>query len=360
METVSDCESRTSRWLVRGLVAGPALPSGRVKLGGLCRIRSITDNESRKLKRQAGLRYFNEDFDDSRVGCPVVVSTEMLVSRVFSRHELSVVVEAPDSYLALDVAEEARRQLGALALAVGAQRYRFVASFAEKRPGPGGWDEQKHISSPEGPLNLYRSGKLRPDQIEYAKKLLALSNKRKVDKAFGFMRNAWRLGDVPLLDPTIHRAILLNCYLVLETASNDVTKDWRGANRADTLKKQGSIVDELATKLAGTKNLSGRIAGVEDAYKRLQRANRYYQDLKIETAGRLMGVEDTFVELAIELGKLRNRQLGHTGSAEGGELLEWVYENDDSRSISQGSNFGKGELAAMAYLKAYLAYVDTA
>ena len=50
-----------SKWHVRGLVAGPALPNNGIRFGKSCRIRRIAEQESQKLLYSAKQRLMNLD-----------------------------------------------------------------------------------------------------------------------------------------------------------------------------------------------------------------------------------------------------------------------------------------------------------
>lgn len=94
---------------------------------------------------------------------------------------------------------------------------------------------------------------------------------------------------------------------------------------------------------------------MREAHRELQRADRFFQNLKLKTAGETLGVEKKFVELAVELSELRNKKLNHPGSVGAEDLNEWIYKPDDPRLSGDPGHFGKGELTAMTYLKAYAA-----
>ena len=137
-----------TKWRVRGLVAGPALPRGALKLGKWYRIRRITGQESRELLQRANQRLLNPDFLAAQFGYPQVFSAEMpLTAIVHSKYELSVTVDAPNEIRAFEKAEEeGNRCLGMLALTVSIQRYRFYPSVANKLPGPNGPDTRNYTS----------------------------------------------------------------------------------------------------------------------------------------------------------------------------------------------------------------------
>jgi hypothetical protein len=345
------------KWRVRGLVAGPALPNGGIKLGSSCRISRITDQESQRLASKARQRLADfEGLMAAQFGYPDVFSVEMpITASVFSKHELSIVVEATDENDAFTKAPiEVDRCLGALALAVGTQRYRFYPSLAKRLPGPSGLDKREYAHSGLGSVTEYEKQRLRKNSLSYAQALLGMDEKDEVfEKAFGFLRAAWRLKDIPLGDPVVQRAILSNCFLVLETISNSVTREWKRHNKENTLAEQGLAVDALQESLERVESVSKRVAAVREAHTQLQRAERHFQDLKLETAGQKLGVEGRFIDLARELNRLRNRHLGHAGSTSSEELEEWIYKSNDPRLLDDTGHFGKGELTAMAYLKAY-------
>lgn len=239
-----------------------------------------------------------------------------LTALVHSKYELSVIVNAPNEREAYEKAEEeADTYLGALAFAVGVQKYRFYPSVANKLPGSGGVDTRNYSSTGGATATVYESKTLHTQDVEFAGTVLDLTSTDKVfERAFGFLQSAWRLGTVPLHDPAIHKAVLSNCFLVLEAVSDAVTKQWRKENKGSTLAKQEQIVDDLREKLNSTGRDSTKVTAMREAYKALQRAERYFQDLKLETAGQILDVEEKFVELAKDLGELRNRHLGHAGS----------------------------------------------
>jgi|ERR671932_1461718 hypothetical protein len=116
------------KWRVRGLVAGPALPDNGIRFGKSCRIRRIAEQESQEHLYSANQRLMNLDLVTAQFGSPEVFSVEMpLVARLYSKHEMSITVHAPNDPLAFDkVEKEAARYLGGLA--IGSQRYRFYPS----------------------------------------------------------------------------------------------------------------------------------------------------------------------------------------------------------------------------------------
>lgn len=136
-----------------------------------------------------------------------------------------------------------------------------------------------------------------------------------------------------------------------------VTKEWRKKNRESVLLKQEAVVESLQNELNATANPPDKVPAVRDAYKDLQRAELFFQDLKLETAGLILALEERFVSLAKELGKLRNRHLGHAGSTGSAQVADWIYKSDDPRLLGDPGHFGKGELTAMAYLRAYVDHV---
>ena len=166
---------------------------------------------------------------------------------------------------------------------------------------------------------------------------------------------------MPLTDPAIHKAVLSNCFLVQETVANEVTKDWRKSNKEATRVRQETVVHELAEKLkelGGTDDVQKKVAVVCEAYRDLQRADRFFQNLKLKTAGRMLGVEKRFVELAAELSELRNKKLNHPGSIGAEDIDEWIYKPSDPRLSGDEGHFGKGEQTALAYLKAYATHLE--
>jgi hypothetical protein len=342
------------------LVAGPALPKGELKLGA-CRIREAGKQKRQDLVHMAQERLIDLDYLAAFFGHPDVFSAEMpLTALVHSKHELSVVVDAPDENSAyLEAEKEVTTFLDVLALAVGVQKYRFYASVANRIPEPGGVDTRNYMSTGISQATIYESMNLRAEDEEYARTLLGLAEQDKVfERAFGFLQSAWRLGNVPLVDSAIHKAVLSNCFLVVEAVSDAVTKGWRKENKKSTLSDQELIVDNLREQLNSIESASKAVAEVREAYKDLQRAERYFQDLKIDTAGSMLGVEKRFVELAKELSKLRNRHLGHAGSTGTKDLDDWIFKSDDSRLEGDPGHFGKGELTAMAYLNGYVAHIN--
>jgi hypothetical protein len=270
-------------------------------------------------------------------------------------------VYAPNEPLAFNKAhEEASRYLAALALAVGIQKYRFYPSVANNLPKAGGLDTRDRGSTGIATATVYQSERLHIGDVAHARTLLELGGKDKVfERAFGFLQAAWQLRDVPLADPAIHKAILSNCFFVLEAVSDAVTKEWRKKNKKDIFSQQELAIDDLRQNLNDNKGASKKVKAVKVAYRELQRAERYFQDLKLETAGHILGVEDKFISLARELNNLRNTRLMHAGSTGMKELETWIYKSDDLRLLGDPGHFGKGELTAMAYLRAYVAYVPS-
>ena len=122
--------------------------------------------------------------------------------------------------------------------------------------------------------------------------------------------------------------------------------------------RQRTVVDELAEKLeelGSGADVQKKAAVVREAHRDLQRADRFFQDLKLKTAGETLGVEERFVQLAVELSELRNKKLNHPGSIGAEDLDEWIYKPSDPRLVGDEGHFGKGEQTAIAYLKAYAA-----
>jgi hypothetical protein len=105
-------------------------------------------------------------------------------------------------------------------------------------------------------VTVYENETLPTSAVDNAKALLRMERMDKViERAFGYFQAAWRLSDVPLDDPAIHKAVLSNCFLVLETISEVVTKGWREQNKADILSKQSEVVDGLNEKLDRTEGV---------------------------------------------------------------------------------------------------------
>jgi len=117
-------------------------------------------------------------------------------------------------------------------------------------------------------------------------------------------------------------------------------------------------LDRLRENLGGVESVPEKVAAVREAHTALQRAERHFQNLKLETTGQTLGVESRFIDLVKQLNKLRNKHLGHAGSTGSEELEEWIYKSNDPRLLGDPGHFGKGELAAMAYLNAYAAHIS--
>lgn len=355
-------EKPTNKWLVRGLVVGPKLPKGSLKLGRSCRIKRITQGEvEAHLRRAAQIRVDPLSILRQQFGPVGALSLTPPISHYTeSRHELSVTVIAPNPPLAASKAlDEADEHLAALTLAISGQRYLFGPTIIEKLPDASGVHTQQHLASGLGIAGVYYPEALGRDDEQYAKTLLGLSDEDTTfGRAFGYLRAAWRLRDVPLEDLAIHKAVLTNCFLVLETIADAVTKEWRKKNKEITQVRQRAVVNGLAEKLAGlvgTDDVKKKVAAVREAHRELQQADRFFQDLKLTTAGETLGVERTFVELAVELSELRNKRLNHPGSVGVEDLSEWIYKPEDPRLSDDPGHFGKGELTAMTCLEAYAA-----
>ncbi len=147
-------------------------------------------------------------------------------------------------------------------------------------------------------------------------------------------------------------------FLVLETITDAVTKEWRKKNKEITQFRQRAVVDGLAEKLAslvGTDDAQKKVAAMREAHRELQQADRFFQDLKLKTAGETLSVERKFVELAGELSELRNKRLNYPSSVSVEDLSEWIYKSEDPRLSGYPGHFGEGEPTAMTYLKAYAA-----
>ncbi len=337
------------------------MPKSSVKLGRSCRIKRITDNEIRAhLQRAAQLRVDPLGMLRQQFGSVGALSLTLPITHYTeSKHELSITVTATNPPLAVSKAvEEADEYLAALTLAVGEQKFLFGPTVVEKLPDASGTYPDQHLASGIGVAGVFYPKALERDDERYTKALLEMSERNKAfGRAFGYLCAAWRLSGVPLEDPAIHKAILSNCFLVLETVADDVTKEWRKRNKEATRARQREAVDALAKKLkylGDTDDVQKKAAVVREAHKELQRADRFFQDLKMRTAGEELGVEEMLVELAVELSELRNKKLNHPGSVGAENLNEWIYKPEDPRLSSDPGHFGKGELTAMAYLKAYV------
>jgi len=358
-------EKPTNRWLVRGLVVGPRLPKNSVKFGYSCWIKRITEGERQAhLQRAARLRA--DPLENLRQEFGPVGAFSLVLPLTHyteSKHELAITVVAPNPPLAATKAvQEADEYLAALSLAVGEQRYLFQPTVAEKLLDSSGSDLHQYVPSGVGVASVFYPETLNVGDEWYVKTLLQVSRENKTfGRAVGYLRAAWLLRDVPLTDPAIHKAVLSNCFLVLETVANEVTKDWRKSNKEATRVRQQTVVHELAEKLkelGGTDDVQKKVAVVREAYRDLQRADRFFQNLKLKTAGRMLGVEKRFVELAVELSELRNKKLNHPGSIGAEDIDEWIYKPSDSRLSGDEGHFGKGEQTALAYLKAYATHLE--
>jgi hypothetical protein len=288
-------------------------------------------------------------------GYPKVFSADMpLTTVVHSRHELSIVVTERDPAQALREAErEAHKHLSALGLAVGIQRYRFCPAVMNRLPGGGAIDPSDRITTGWLGAVVYESESLESAAVDYARTLVSNPDDT-IGRAFGFLQAAWRLIDVPFGVPEVNKAVLSNCFLVVEVVSNAVTKEWRRRNKADTVSRQATTAEGLVEELSRNKGATERIRAVRRAYQEIQRADLNFQSLKIKEAGDILGVEKKFVDLAGELNDLRNQKLGHAGQVEEEELDEWIYKSEDSRMANDPGHFGKAEQTAMAYLRAYI------
>jgi hypothetical protein len=52
--------------------------------------------------------------------------------------------------------------------------------------------------------------------------------------------------------------------------------------------------------------------------------------------------------------------LGHAGSGTDHEINDWIYKPEDERLPDEPGHFGKADLTAMAYLRAYVVYIRDA
>jgi hypothetical protein len=356
-------EKPTNRWLVRGLVVGPRLPNGSVKFGHSCRIKIIPDGEATAhLQRAAQIRVDPLSILRQQFGPVGAFSfTPPLAHYTESRHELSITVAATNPPLAaMKAIEEADEYLAALTLAVGQQRYLFAPTIVEKLPDASGIHSYKHVPSGLGLAGVYYPEALKRDDEQNTKTLPRLSEGNKVfRRAFGYLRAAWLLSGVPLGDSALHKAILSNCFLTLETIANDVTKEWRKKNKELTRTQQVTVVEDLTEKLNDSDDAKEKTAAVREAHRALQRADRFFQDLKLKTAGEALGIEERFVELAVELSDLRNKKLNHPGSVGNEDLNDWIYKSEDPRLSDNPGHFGKGEVTAMTYLEAYADHLES-
>jgi hypothetical protein len=278
---MNSMEERSTRWHVRGLVAGPALPNGDFELGS-CRIKRIGEQGRRDLLNRARQRLLNLDLVAAQFGSPDVFSAEMpLTALVYSKHELTVIVDAPNHLVAYDKAEEeADRALGALTFAVGIQKYHFYPSVANKESDSGGSDTQNYMSTGIAMATVYESESLRVKAMDDTRIVLDLRGEDKAfDRAFGFLQSAWRLASVPLHDPALHKAILSNCFLVLEAVSDAVTKEWRKDNRESVLSKQETVVASLQEELNGTVDPSRKVHKVREAHTDCSERNYTFRTL---------------------------------------------------------------------------------
>jgi hypothetical protein len=351
------------KWRVTGLVAGPQLPSSTARIGPFCVIQRITEQQRLEhLERVTELIRNHHLAKTQFESYSDTLSYTLPIENVtHSKHELRITVEANDPPQAMiSAVDEAAKYLGALALVVGEQRYQFGPTVVQQVTAATGLASTAHVQSLAARVSLYYPGTLTQTDTKTANTLLKLSGQNKaVSRAFGYLRAAWRLDDIGRSDPAVQKAIVSNCYLVLEAISEAVTKQWRKENRGHALDDQTQIIHALTNKLETAQDLPSQLAAIREANTKLNRAERNFQDLKLETAGQQLGLSKVQISSAQELYDMRNK-INHPGSVRIEKLDEWILAVNNPEAPDDTSSFGRAELTAMAYLKAYVKSLSSA
>ncbi len=143
-----------------------------------------------------------------------------------------------------------------------------------------------------------------------------------------------------------------NCFLVLETIANAITKEWRKQHRDDIVSEYSIIVKDLEERLHDIEVVSEKVTAIRNADKQLARAMRNFQNLKLETAGRRLGISEEYIEAAQQLHKVRN-SISHPDSSPNESVKRWIFADNRPAEANNNLSFGDAELTAMAFLKAY-------
>ncbi|MST31886.1 hypothetical protein GHK86_03985 [Acidimicrobiaceae bacterium USS-CC1] len=110
---------------------------------------------------------------------------------------------------------------------------------------------------------------------------------------------------------------VLSYFLVVEYIANNVTSQDRNNRRDDDnyTKQADSVVNELRVKLDRTQSIRKKAAAVSYAKNALDRLDLRFLSLRIEHAGHVLDIDQSAIDTALALSKLRNTTLAHAGSS---------------------------------------------
>jgi hypothetical protein len=345
-----------AKWQVRGLLIGPEPPRGTVKLGRSFTIQRITEQQRRDyLDRATHLLANHEAAARAQFGeLDTFSTTPPLEKLVYSKHEARITVTAVNPALAiLQAIEDSGKYLGALAIVVGTQRFQFSPLVARQLAGSGEVNRTEHTMTTMATATVYHPVDITQTTVNEVNSFLAAaSSDTTAQTAFGFLTSAWRLDDMGRFDPAAQKAILSNCFLVLETIANAITKEWRKQHNDDIVSEYAIIVKDLEGRLHEIQTVSEKVTAIRNADEQLKRAMRNFQNLKLETAGRRLGVSEEHIEAAQQLYKVRN-SISHPDSSPDESVKRWIFADNRPVEANDDVSFGDAELTAMAFLKAY-------
>lgn len=104
-------------------------------------------------------------------------------------------------------------------------------------------------------------------------------------------------------------AILLY-YKVIEQIATSITVE----PPSDREEKQQAILQRLSKVMSSTKALKKKVSAVHDAQRKLSVLDTKYTALRIQAAADALGLSNEWKKVATQLGKARNRKLGHPGA----------------------------------------------
>lgn len=296
-------------WIAIGRIIGPALPPDAVTVGAV-RIFPAALLGAQTIKRlpkapfpTPRISFQEEGTDDVPDQTAVSPPTTIITSRWIFTIALD---EGDLDEVEVKAEAELRKALSALNLKA---KEPYIAEILRFEGESHGYNHSAWVSGHA----VDEVEALVADDIELANDLLPkLSGSNTASAATQFIRRGVHLSHAATVLHELWPAALLNYFMAIERISEDVTKELRKEMEMQLSEKTSAVAAELRSQLRD-EALSDEDAVelVREASKKFSRIRFFFADLKVERAGRELGIHPPLVEHAQAFSKFRNQYLGH-------------------------------------------------
>ncbi len=294
-------------WRVWARITGPKLPAEAVWIGA-ARVGPAPGEYRPPSPVQLNVKWADGEQSEYTTTSPRVAVTSDCWIIVEG-------VEARDNWAAISQVEE--REIPAVVAALSAGRpegaYRVELVGADN--GAEGFGVSPTVSTtalPKSNLGSY-------EVIEAKTRMALLLDHPSLTTAAELLYRGIRYSDM-VAGPLSSAAAILAFYQVVESLATLIP--WTPAEDYEVQRAQ--VVKVLRDKLARLGAVKKQAAAIEEARNNLARLDARFGSLRIEHAAETFGINEAWIIRARELGKLRNRSLGHAARLPSVAVLaEW-------------------------------------